>query len=104
MQSRGTGTGRILRSDLPDRFKLSPGDILTVQPSTVIVKLPDGKSKLELSAFPGTLLSDIKDYIAESTGTTPSRQMLCNFHKNFDEELEDDLPIAADLTLRLTVY
>jgi hypothetical protein len=89
---------------LEDDFRLTPGDILAVQPSTVVVKLPDGHSKLELSVFPGTLLSDIKDYIEESTGTTPSRQLLYNFEKNFNDKLEDDTPISTDCTLRLTVY
>ena len=89
---------------LEDDFRLTPGDILAVQPSTVVVKLPDGHSKLELSVFPGTVLSDIKDYIKESTGTTPSRQLLYNFEKNFNDELEDDTPISTDCILRLTVY
>jgi len=89
---------------LDDDYMLNPGDILAVQPSTVVVKLPDGNSKLELSVFPGTVLSDIKDYIAESTGTTPSRQLLYDFQKNFNEELEDDTPISTDCILRLTVY
>jgi len=92
------------QTHLDDDFKLSPGDILWVDPATVVVKLPDGNSKLELSVFPGTLLSDIKDYIAKSTGTTPSRQLLYSFERNFDEELEDDAPIATDCILRLTVY
>lgn len=89
---------------LDDNYMLNPGDILAVQPSTVIVKLPDGNSKLELSVFPGTVLSDIKEYIAESTGTTPSRQLLYDFQMNFNEELEDDTPISTDCILRLTVY
>jgi hypothetical protein len=92
------------RITLDDDFRLTPGDILAVQPSTVVVKLPDGNSKLELSVFPGTLLIDIKDYIAESTGTPPSRQLLYNFEKNFSEELEDDTPISTDCTLRLTLF
>ena len=104
LQNEASDFDESLRTNLDDNFKLSPGDILAVQPSTVVVKLPDGRSKLELSVFPGTLLSDIKDYIAESTGTTPSRQLLFNFEKNFDEELEDDEPISTDCILRLTVY
>ena len=104
LQNQDSDLEESRRTHLTDDFKLSPGDILAVQPSTVVVKLPDGKSKLELSVFPGTLLSDIKDYIAESTGTTPSRQLLYSFEHNFDEELEDDLPVATDCTLRLTVY
>ncbi len=104
LQNEASDLDESLRTNLDDNFKLSPGDILAVQPSTVVVKLPDGRSKLELSVFPGTLLSDIKDYIAQSTGTTPSRQLLFNFEKNFDEELEDDEPISTDCTLRLTVY
>ena len=88
---------------LSDDYKLSPGDILTVQPSTVIIKMPDGKSKLELSVFSGTVLRDIKDYIKESIGTTPSRQFLYDFQKNFNEVLEDNTPIVNDCILRLTV-
>merc|ERR1712025_924017 len=50
------------RNPLDDDYKILPGEILTIQPSTVVVKLPDGKSKLELSVFPGTILSDIKQF------------------------------------------
>jgi len=103
LQSEESDLDESLRTNLDDDFKLSPGDILAVTPSTVVVKLPDGKSKVELSVFPGTLLSDIKDFIAERTGTNPSRQLLYNFEENFDEELEDDEPISTDCTLRLTV-
>jgi len=92
------------RNTLDDDYKLSPGEILAVQPSTVVVKLPDGNSKLELSVFPGTILSDIKEYISNSTGTAPSRQLLYDFEKNFNDELEDEAPIVSDCVLRLTLY
>ncbi len=104
LQTEKSDLDESLRTNLDDDFKLTPGDILAVTPSTVIVKLPDGRSKLELSVFPGTLLSDIKEYIAKNTGTNPSRQLLYNFEENFDEELENDEPISKDCTLRLTVY
>ena len=92
------------RIALDDDYKLTPGDILAVQPVTVVVKLPDGGSKLELSTFPGTVVSDIKEYIAENTGTDPSRQSLYDFEKNFNDEMGDETPITTDCILRLTSY
>jgi len=104
IQSEDSDIEESHRISLDDDYELSPGDILAVQPSTVVVKLPDGGSKLELSVFPGTIISDIKEYIAENTGTDPSRHLLYDFEKNFNDELEDETPITTDCILRLTLY
>lgn len=87
---------------LVDDFEVTAGAILAVLPLTVVVYL-DSDSKLELSVFPGTSVSNIKDYITENTGTTPSKQQLYDFDDNLNNEMGDEEVISTDCTLRLSV-
>mmetsp|Transcript_13836 Transcript_13836/g.38912 ORF Transcript_13836/g.38912 Transcript_13836/m.38912 type:complete len:1050 (+) Transcript_13836:199-3348(+) len=82
-----------------DNFRPSSGDVLTVMPSTVIVKLPDN-SELELSVFPNAQVSDLKDYIEERTDTNSSKQILSSLET--DCELDDAAFIQSDCNLQLT--
>jgi len=88
---------------LDDDDTVSPGDIVVVLPSTVLVHRDGGDSNLELSVFPGTIVGNIKDYITEHTGTAQQSQRLYNLDGDMNKELGDDEPIAMDCTLRLSV-
>jgi len=82
-----------------DNFRPSPGDILTITPSSVVITLPDC-SKLELSVFPNAQIGDLKDYIEEKTDTNRSKQILCFLET--DCELDDATVIENDCSLQLS--
>ena len=82
-----------------DNFQPSPGDILTVMPSSVVITLPDC-SKLELSVFPNAQIGDLKDFIEGKTDTNRSKQVLCFLET--DCELDDTTIIENDCSLQLS--
>ena len=68
------------------------GDVLTIEPPTATLTLPDGSS-LEVSSVLAPTVGSIKDYVSEKNGTKRSKIKVLN---RYGKELEDEMQIEND--------
>ncbi|KAL3924630.1 MAG: hypothetical protein SGILL_000931 [Bacillariaceae sp.] len=84
--------------ELPGSYIPLSSDIVTIEPPTVVVTLPDGEL-LELAASNDTTIGDIKEVLEEESGISVQEQKLCLVGSS--DPLDDAMPISNDLEIRL---
>ncbi|KAG7342661.1 ubiquitin family protein [Nitzschia inconspicua] len=86
--------------ELSGSFVLSNGDVVTIEPPSVVVSLPNGAT-LELAASKDTTVADIKEVLKDETGVSIQKQKL--FVEGGQEPMEDETAITKDLKIRMEV-
>ncbi|KAG7371765.1 ubiquitin family protein [Nitzschia inconspicua] len=86
--------------ELSGSFVLSNGDVVTVEPPSVVVSLPNGES-LELAASKDTTVADIKEVLMDETSVPIQKQKL--FVEGGQEPMDDETAITKDLKIRMEV-
>ncbi|KAL3923279.1 MAG: hypothetical protein SGILL_001746 [Bacillariaceae sp.] len=86
--------------ELQDSYVPAEGDIITIEPPTVEVLLPDGET-LELAASHDTTIADIKDVLVEEAGVPVEKQKIILTGSN--DALHDETLITKDMSIKLEV-